>query len=77
MLENLGDHIIFVPDTYDVWPILQLSLSEFQNLPDVTDSVVDSLIQNQILTDFGKRWVDEDEPETVYTRDLRNTWWDI
>jgi hypothetical protein len=77
LLGNLGDHIIFIPDIYDIWPITQLSLEAFHKLPDMTDNVVNSLIQNKLITDYGKRWMDEYEPETIYIRDLRNTWWNI
>jgi hypothetical protein len=50
MLENRGDNIAFVSDTYDDWPFPgdYRQLSEYIEM---TDKVVDSLIDAEILVD--------------------------
>ena len=75
MLENLGDNISFVSDTYDDWPFSgdHIQLSEYT---DMTDKVVAALIDAQILVDEGIAWADEGEPDKIYERALRNKWMD-
>ncbi len=73
LLNNLGDHISFVPDTYAAWPFSEAMPDEVSQFPDVTDQVVSSLIDAGILADYGKEILFEDEPE-LYIRNLRNIW---
>jgi pyridoxine/pyridoxamine 5'-phosphate oxidase len=75
MLENCGDNIAFVSDTYDDWPFPgdDKQLSDYL---EITNQVVDSLINAEILVDEGIEWADEDEPDTIYMRALRNRWMD-
>jgi len=75
MLDNLGDHISFVSDTYGEWPFPGGDQQDQFSYPDVTDRVVETLLKDGFLKDCGFLYLDEDEPETVYTRDLRNAWW--
>jgi hypothetical protein len=77
MLQNRGDRITFVPDQYPdrEWPCPDVSHEEILSYPDVTDQVVDSLIQAGILGDEGIEYLFEDEPE-VYLRRLRNVWYE-
>ena len=42
---------------------------------DVTEEVINELIDNQIIKDYGLIYIDEDDPE-IYIRDLRNIWMD-
>ena len=74
LLENCGDNISFVSDTDDDWPFPEGSKDNLSSYPDVTDRIIDALIENEILSDHGKSYVDPDEPDTVYERDLRNIW---
>ena len=74
LLNHPGDQIAFVSDTYDDWPFTDGSRDDLPSFPDVTDQVVLVLIEAGILEDRGKRWADEDEPDTVFIRDLVNIW---
>jgi len=78
LLKHPGDNISFVPDTYGDWgwPFPSGSSSDCSTYTDMTDQVVAEIIDAKILVDGGKIYVDEDEPDTVFTRDLRNIWWD-
>jgi hypothetical protein len=75
MLENLGDQISFVSDTYGDWPFPgdRNQLSEYT---DMTDIVVSALIDARILVENGIAYADKDEPDTIYLRALRNRWMD-
>lgn len=75
LLENRGDNIAFVSDTDDDWPFPDLSKQDsLDAFPDVTDQIVKALIANGILDDRGKDYVDADDPDRIFTRDLRNAW---
>jgi hypothetical protein len=77
MLENRGDHIAFVSDDpSDDWPFPNGMIGEWSDYTDVTNDVVKSLIEADILLDDGIAWADEDEPDTIYERALRNKWMD-
>lgn len=73
MLENRGDNIAFVSDTYDDWPFPG-DYKQLSGYVEMTDKVVDSLIAAEILVDEGIAWADEDEPDKIYIRALRNKW---
>ena len=74
LLNHPGDRIAFVSDTYADWPFPDGSRDDLHDYPDVTDTVVTSMVQAGMLEDHGKSWADEDEPDTVYRRDLVNVW---
>ena len=74
MLENAGDLIAFVSDTYDEWPFPKEKEKVRRSYTDVTDRTIESLVANGILADHGKSWIDPDEPDNIYERDLRNVW---
>lgn len=74
MLENAGDRIAFMSDTHDDWPFPEGVRSEFHSYTDVTDRVVSQLVEAGIVRDCGFSYVDPDEPDTVFMRDLRNVW---
>ncbi len=75
MLNNLGDQISFVSDTYGEWPFPEGNQQDQFSYPDVTDNVIETMIKGGFLKDCGFVYQDETEPETVYERDLRNAWW--
>lgn len=74
LLSNQGDEIQFVSDTYDDWPFASGTEDESLDYPDRTEALVDELIAAEIVEDWGILWCDEEEPETVFIRDLRNVW---
>ena len=67
MLNNLGDDILFVGDDEE-------RDKKYINYIDKTDEVLECLIEEEILKDYGFIYKDEDEPESVYIRDIRNIW---
>ncbi len=73
LLQNLGDSISFVSDTYDDWPFPNGSREDLQHYSEVTEQIVNALIQEGILIDEGRETFSPDEPE-VYMRKLRNAW---
>jgi len=74
LLQNLGDDISFVSDTYDDWPFPNGSKEDMDHYKEVTEQLVDSLIKVGILKDEGIIRADEDEPELIYMRSLKNIW---
>ena len=75
LLQHPGDDISFVTDTLGDWPFLSGSRSDLHSYAEVTDRVVEQLIEAGILSDHGKSFVDPDDPDVAYERDLRNVWW--
>jgi hypothetical protein len=76
MLNNRGDQIAFVAHTGDDWPFSNGSPKDTSDYSDVTHEVVDQLIEAEILEDNGIAWRDDDEPMTIFERNLRNKWLD-
>ncbi|MES2569376.1 MAG: hypothetical protein V4710_04900 [Verrucomicrobiota bacterium] len=74
MLSRRGDRIAFVSDTYKDWPFENSSSDDLLNYRDVTAEMIQELISRQILADYGMLFVNPDEPESVFVRDLRNIW---
>lgn len=74
MLQNIGDNIQFVSDTNNDWPFSTGSKDKLGSYIDKTEVVLNDLIENDILEDFGKSYVDEEDPDNVYIRDIRNVW---
>lgn len=69
LLRNSGDLIRFVDD-------VGLSGLDVSRFPDRTDQYVKELVDVEVLEDRGIVCRDEDEPETVFLRDVRNCWMD-
>lgn len=74
LLKNIGDSIAFVSDTYDDWPFEFGTKSDLKSYEDVTNKVIRELLEEHILSDFGLSYIDENEPDEVFIRDLRNVW---
>jgi len=74
LLNNQGDDIQFVSDTYDDWPFQSGSKNDLFFYLDKTDDLINILIQKGILKDSGNLYVDEDQPDNVYIRDIVNVW---
>jgi hypothetical protein len=73
LLNNQGDQIAFVSDTYGEWPFPEGSPDDLTNYREVTDEVVKALIREGILADEGKERYFDDESD-LYHRKLRNVW---
>jgi hypothetical protein len=74
LLRNVGDSIAFVSDTHDDWPFEFGSKSDLKSFTDITNVVIEELFEEGILSDCGLSYIDEDEPDTVFIRDIRNVW---
>ncbi|TVT38444.1 hypothetical protein FNT36_19835 [Hymenobacter setariae] len=75
LLNNRGDRIAFLSayeSEHHLFGQTYLS-SAFNYYPDVTDAVVEQLIEAKVLRDAGILWEDEDDRDLVL-RDLRNIW---
>jgi hypothetical protein len=73
LIQNAGDEISLLADG-KVPPGLNCTYSDALKLPDRTEAVVSALIAEGILKDAGFQYQDEDEPDTVFVRDLRSVW---
>ena len=67
LLKNSGDQIAFIDDSSG-------ALGDIDSFEDVTEAVVEELVARGVLEDRGIEWRDDDEPDTVFMRDLRNVW---
>jgi len=72
LLKNSGDEIGFLPDQGES-PMKGINWEVVKNYSDVTEKVIDELIENGIIEDNGVDIFDEEEPE-LYIRRLRNIW---
>ena len=72
LLEHAGDRIAFVSDSDDDWPFPTGSRSDLASHQDITDKVVENLVEAGILRDEGREVVFGD-PDA---RRLRNIWLD-
>ena len=73
LLNNIGDNISFISDTYNEWPFAEGSRDELMNYTEVTNRIVSSLISEGILVDEGKEFQFDDDQD-IYFRKLRNVW---
>ncbi len=67
LINNRKDNIRFYSEHECSYPI---------DYKEVTEKAILELIENEILEDNGMEWVDEDEPDKIYIRSLKNTWMD-
>ena len=74
LLSNQGDHIQFISDTYDDWPFGTGDRDLAWSHQDKTDDIIQILMEENILQDNGMLYIDEDEPDSVYTRNIVNVW---
>lgn len=72
LLKHSGDEIGFIPDQGNL-PFNTIKIEDTYMYKDVTEEVINELIDNQIIKDYGLIYIDEDDPE-IYIRDLRNIW---
>lgn len=74
LLKNQGDQIQFVSDTNEDWPFGTGTRDKAFSYPDKTEGLVAELIAQGILEDNGFLYIDDEEPNSVYVRDIRNVW---
>ena len=75
LLNNIGDTISFISDSYNEWPFPEGSKDDLVIYKEVTNEIVASLISEGILVDEGKEFP-LDEDQDIYLRKLRNVWLD-
>jgi hypothetical protein len=75
LLKHRGDLIAFISDSEGEWPFPGGSRKDLKDYREVTDEVVQALIEAQVLVDEGREIFDEDDPD-VYVRRLRNIFLD-
>jgi hypothetical protein len=66
----------FVSDTYDDWPFPSGSKQDMKGYRDVTDEMVNALVDAEIIQDDCIAWADDKQPNEVYIRALRYVWLD-
>jgi hypothetical protein len=74
LLNNRGDRIAFISD-HETEHLLfgqTYHYTEFIGYLDVTNTVVEQLIETGVLYDAGILWMDEDD-SNLFVRDLRST----
>jgi len=74
LLTNTGDRIGFINDTdYNLLVCGKYyKSSHFKGFVDVTDRIIEELIENEIIKDNGIHWVDKED--NLYYHDLINVW---
>ena len=75
LIKNSGDEIGFVPDQYyeEHWPYKDVSWEDIIYYRDLTDDIINELIDLKILIQVGVNLFNKDEPD-VYVRRLKNIW---
>ncbi|WLQ13547.1 hypothetical protein O5O45_27855 [Hahella aquimaris] len=61
LMNNIGDDIQFVSDTYDDWPFRSGQRKDYLAYPDRTDAIIATLVQEGVLQEDGVLYLDKDE----------------
>lgn len=74
LLTNTGDRIGFINDTEDCFMVCRQNYNSdyFLDFVDVTDKIIEELIEKEIIEDKGLIWIDK--KENLFNRDLINIW---
>jgi hypothetical protein len=74
LLTNVGDRIGFINDTEECFNVCgqNYKWDYFNDFIDVTDKIIEELIEKEIFKDNGIIWIDEEE--NLFDRDLINIW---
>lgn len=74
LLSNTGDRIGFINDTLGSFIVCGQNYQSdyFTDFIDVTDKVIEELIENEIVKDNGIIWIDKED--NLFNRDLINIW---
>ena len=73
LLKYIGNQISFVADTDTQWPFPDGTYADLGSYRDVTDTMVEELVQYGYLADNGKEFLFKNDTES-YVRRLRQTW---
>ena len=66
LLENQGDQIQFVSDTYGEWPFSIGNRNDLSGYMDKTEDILNKLIEENVLNIKGYLYQDDDEPDDIY-----------
>ena len=77
LMKNSGDRIGFIsdlalPDVPEIVCGQEYSWEYFKDFAEVTDRIIDELIEKEIIEDRGIIWIDQ--KDNLFYRDLRNIW---
>ena len=74
LLTNTGDRIGFINDTEDSFIVCGKNYKSdyFINFVDVTENIIEELIEEGIIKDNGILWIDKEN--NLFNRDLINIW---
>ena len=74
LLQNIGDRISFIDDSSEEFMLFGsvYKYNTFHTYPDITEKIIQELIEAEILQDNGILWIDE--PDDLYFKDLKNIW---
>ena len=74
LLINTGDRIGFINDTEDSFIVCGKNYKSdyFINFVDVTENIIEELIEEGIIKDNGILWIDKEN--NLFNRDLINIW---
>lgn len=74
MLTNIGDRIGFINDVEESFLVCGQNYSSdyFSDFVDVTELIVEELIEKEIFKDNGIVWIDKED--NLFYRDLINIW---
>lgn len=74
LLTNTGDRIGFINDTEDHLIVCGQNYKSdyFSDFVDVTDKIIEELIEKEIIQDNGIIWIDKED--NLFNRDLTNIW---
>ena len=74
LINNQGDNIQFVSDTYDDWPFPEGKRGDQFSFSDKTFEIVSELIERGGLEDEGFLYQDEEEPDKIFVKNIVNVW---
>jgi hypothetical protein len=74
LLSNIGNQISFINDVESSFIICgkKYQVDFFTNFQNVTEIIIEALIEQGIIQDEGILWIDKEE--NLYYRDLKNIW---
>ncbi|NBA77867.1 hypothetical protein GOQ04_20080 [Emticicia sp. ODNR4P] len=74
LLSNIGNQISFINDVESSFIICgkKYQVDFFTNFQNVTEIIIEELIEQGIIQDEGILWIDKEE--NLYYRDLKNIW---
>ncbi|MDI9871892.1 hypothetical protein [Flectobacillus roseus] len=74
LISNIGNQISFINDVESSFVICgkKYQVDFFTNFQNVTEIIIEELIEQGIIQDEGILWIDKEE--NLYYRDLKNIW---